>query len=116
MEKKSLQEEIDKLEIDRREKENAIKVLQNEVEGLKSKVSQANQEIDERKRLNDAQVQYREDSRTSLQDIARALKAEYGDYAETKDAPMSEMLGEIYREKLKQIFKILEQKGIKVEG
>lgn len=29
---------------------------------------------------------------------------------------MSEMLGEIYREKLKQIFKILEQKGIKVEG
>lgn len=117
MEKKSLQEELYKSETDRREKENVIKVLQNEVEGLKSKVSQANQEVDERKKLNDAQVQYREDAQTSLlQDIARALKAEYGDYAETKDAPMSEMLGEIYREKLKQIFKILEQKGIKVEG
>ena len=60
-------------------------------------MSQANQEIDERIRLNDAQVQYREDSRTSvLQDIARALIAEFGDYAESKDAPMSEMLGVIY--------------------
>lgn len=117
IEKKNLQEEFYKSEFDRREKEKIIKELQTEIEGLKSKVSQANQEVDERKKLNDAQVQYREDVQASLlQDIARALKAEYGDYAETKDAPMNEMLGEIYREKLKQIFKILEQKGIKVEG
>ena len=86
-----------------------------EIEELKTKVSQANQEVDERKKLNDAQVQYREDTQAALlQDIARALKPEYGDYAETINVPMNEMLGEIYREKLKQIFKILEQKGIKV--
>lgn len=111
----SLQEELYKSETSGREKDKRIIALQEEIETLKKKVSQANQEVDERKKLNDAQVQYREDSRASLlQDIARALKPEYGDYAETKDAPMSEMLGEIYREKLKQIFKILEQKGIKV--
>lgn len=111
----SLQEELYKSEAAGRDKDKKIKELQAEIEELKSKVSQANQEVDERKKLNDAQVQYREDSQASLlQDIARALKPEYGDYAETKDAPMSEMLGEIYREKLKQIFKILEQKGIKV--
>lgn len=111
----SLQDELYKSEAAGRDKDKRIKELRAEIEELKSKVSQANQEVDERKKLNDAQVQYREDSQASLlQDIARALKPEYGDYAETKDAPMSEMLGEIYREKLKQIFKILEQKGIKV--
>ena len=111
----SLQEELYKSESSGRDKDKKIKKLQTEIEGLKSKVSQAKQEVDERKNLNDAQVQYREESQASmLQDIARALKPEYGDYVETKDAPMSEMLGEIYREKLKQIFKILDQKGIKV--
>lgn len=112
---RSLQDELNKSEALGREKDNKIKKMEVEIEELKSKVSQANQEVDERKKLNDAQVQYREDSQASLlQDIARALKPEYGDYAETKDAVMNEMLGEIYREKLKQIFKILEQKGIKV--
>lgn len=112
---RSLQDELNKSESLGREKDNKIRKLEVEIEELKTKVSQVNQEVDERKKLNDAQVQYREDSQASLlQDIARALKPEYGDYAETKDAPMNEMLGEIYREKLKQIFKILEQKGIKV--
>jgi hypothetical protein len=117
IEKKAIQEDLYKTETEKCAAEKKIKELETEIERLKIRVSEANQEVDERKKLNDAQVQYRADAQVSLlQDIARALKAEYGDYAETKDAPMSEMLGEIYREKLKQIFKILEQKGIKVEG
>lgn len=117
LEKKRIQEDLYKFESEKQEAEKRIKELEAEIEGLKAKVSEANHEVDERKKLNDAQVQYREDVQASLlQDISRALKAEYGDYAETKDVPMNEMLGEIYREKLKQIFKILEQKGIKVEG
>ena len=117
LEKKKFEESLYATEAEKRALEKRIKELEHEIVELNSKVNQANQEVDERKRLNDAQIQYREDAQLSLlQDIARALKAEYGDYAETKDAPMSEMLGEIYREKLKQIFKILEQKGIKVEG
>lgn len=111
-----LKEDLNKSEITNREKDKQIKELQAKIKELESKVNQANQEVDERKKLNEAQVQYREDSQASLlQDISRALKPQYGDFAETKDVPMNEMLGEIYREKLKQIFKILEQKGIKVE-
>lgn len=111
----TLQDKLNKSEALERDKDKRIKELQTEIKELKSKVSQANQEVNERKKLNDAQIQYREDSQVSLlQDIARSLKSEYGDYAETKDMPMNELLGEIYREKLKQVFKILEQKGIKV--
>lgn len=117
LEKKKLEENLYSTESKMREFESRIKELEQEIQELNSKVNQANQEVDERKKLNEAQVQYRENTQVSLlQDIARALKAEYGDYAETKELPMNEMLGEIYREKLKQIFKILEQKGIKVEG
>ena len=112
---KFLKEELGELQASGRDKDKKIKEFQRQIEELKLKVSQANQELDERKKLNDVQIQYIEDVQVPLlQDIARALKPEYGDYAETKDFPMSEMLGEIYREKLKQIFKILEQKGIKV--
>lgn len=110
-----LQKKVYELESSEKEKNKEIKMFQTEIEELRRKVRQANQEVDERKKLNDAQVQYREDAQISLlQDIARALRPEYGDYAETKDVPMNKMLGEIYREKIKQIFKILEQKGIKV--
>lgn len=113
----SLQEKLVNAETLINEDKRKIEDLQRDNEKWKLKVSQANQEVDERKKLNEAQIQYREETQASLlQDIARALKPEYGDYDETKDMPMSEMLGEIYREKLKHIFKILEQKGIKVEN
>ena len=116
LEKKELQNEIFDLEGQKRTLNLKIGELEKKIENLESEIKKVNQEVDERKKLNDAQVQYREESQVSLlQDIARSLKAEYGDYAETKDSPMDEMLGEIYREKLKQIFKILEQKGIKVD-
>ena len=117
IENRRLKNFLSATEAENKEKAKIITSLEKEISELKSEVSQANEEVDARKKLNDAQVQYREDAQVSLlQDIARALKAEYGDYAETKDMPMNEMLGEIYREKLKQIFKILEQKGIKVEN
>ncbi len=111
----SLQEKLLNAEMMINEDKKKIENLQIDNEKWKIKVNQANQEVDERKKLNEAQIQYREETQASLlQDIARALKPEYGDYDETKDMPMNEMLGEIYREKLKHIFRILEQKGIKV--
>lgn len=117
IENRRLGRSLSSAEAENREKKKIITNLEKEISELKAKVLQANEEVDARKKLNDVQVQYREDAQASLlQDIARALKAEYGDYSETKDKPMDKMLGEIYREKLKQIFKILEQKGIKVES
>lgn len=116
LEKKKLNEKIYEIEDEKSDLKKQVESLNHEINDLNNKIIQANQEVEERKRLNDAQVQYREASEVSLlQDIARALKAEYGDYIETKDAPMNTMLGEIYREKLKQVFKILDQNGIKVE-
>ena len=71
--------------------------------------------VTELEQLVKAQKQYREESMKSLCDeIGRALHAEYEDYFETKDMPMNEMLGEIYRHKLEQIAKILSQYNINV--
>ena len=116
LEIRKLKEEIQQVNSDYREATRIIADKDKEIKALNTKVSNAKQEVNERKMLNDAQEQYREDAMESMkQDIAKALKAEYGDYKESKDVAMSEMLGEIYREKLKQIFRILEQKGIRVE-
>ena len=110
------QDEICKLKENARELERKINDMESENSRLNIALQEAKLEVDERKKLNIAQVQYREDTQESLlKDIARALKAEYGDYVETKDQPMDEMLGEIYREKLNHVFRILEQKGVKVE-
>lgn len=109
-----MQEQLHESEANGRNKDKKIKELQEKIEQMQKTVEQVNQEIDERKKLNDAQVQYRKDTQASLlQDIARALKTEYEDFVEATDIPMNEMLGEFYKEKLKQVFRILDQKGIK---
>lgn len=72
-------------------------------------------ELEEYKRLIKAQKQYREDSMSSFCDeVGRSLHAEFEDFYETKDMPMCDMLGEIYKEKLLQIAKILEKHNINV--
>ena len=72
-------------------------------------------ELEQYKNLVQAQKQYREDSHTSFcEDVAKALRPEYEDFLESKDLPMNDMLGEIYREKLIKIMKILHQKGINI--
>ena len=113
---KLLNDELSQLNVEKNEMKKTISRLNAEIEERDIDLNKAGKEIEERKKLNQVQVQYREDSQEALlQDIARALKAEYGDFIETEKVPMSEMLGEIYREKLKNIAKILQKKGIKVE-
>ena len=115
MQVNSLQKENKSLNEVLIEKENMISDLNSRISNMQSTIEQSSQEIEERKKLNDVQVQYREDSKVALlNDIARALRPEYGDFKDSVNAPMNELLGEIYREKLKNIFKILEQKGIRV--
>ena len=66
------------------------------------------QRIKELEELVKVQKQYREDCIQSLKkDISKTLKIEYEDFFESVDLPMNEMLGEIYREKIKNIAKIL---------
>ena len=80
------------------------------------KINEYQAKIEEYKTLVQAQKQYREDSIASLKaDISKSLHAEFEDFYETTNMPMNEMLGEIYREKLNHIAKILEQCGINVK-
>ena len=72
--------------------------------------------IEEYQKLVQAQKQYREDSIASLKsDIGRSLHAEFEDFYETINTPMNEMLGEIYREKIAKIAKILADYDIEVQ-
>lgn len=50
-----------------------------------------------------------------LKGIAEEISAEYKDFKESQNDEMDILLGEIYREKLNNIFKLLERKGIKME-
>ena len=47
--------------------------------------------------------------------VEEKLKAEYRDVKESENDEMEITLGEVYREKMINIFKILEKKGVKVE-
>lgn len=71
--------------------------------------------IAELENLIQAQKQYREDSLKSLcDDIGRNLHAEFEDFHQTKDMPICDLLGEIYKAKLENIIKILTQYNISV--
>ena len=79
------------------------------------KINEYQAKIEEYKTLVQAQKQYREDSIASLKDdISKSLHAEFEDFYESIDMPMNEMLGEIYREKLIQVAKILKKYDIEV--
>lgn len=112
----SREAEIAELKRAKSDLEYEVKSLKGNIDSKNQSLDAAQKEIEERKELNKAQTQYREDSQASLlKEIAGALKAEYSDYAESKNDEMDVMLGEIYRDKVGNIFKILESKGIKVE-
>lgn len=71
--------------------------------------------IGERKALNDAfDALKKNDESALLRDIGNDLKTEYSDFKDSENDEMDITLGEIYREKIRNIFKILEKKGVKV--
>jgi len=70
----------------------------------------------EYQQLIEAQKQYRIDSHKSFcEETAQKLRPEFEDFFESEDMPMTEVLGEIYREKLRHIAKILKQQGIYIK-
>ena len=78
-------------------------------------LDKAEKEVGERTEINEAfSALKKNDESALLQDIANELKAEYQDFVESASDQMDNTLGEIYRDKLKNIFKILGKKGIKM--
>jgi chromosome segregation ATPase len=112
----SLEKNITELNKEKAELEKAIKDLHGDMDEKNKDLDKAKKEIGERKALNEAfDALKKNDEGALLRDIANDLKAEYRDFIDSENDTMDVQLGEIYREKIKNIFKILEKKGVKVE-
>ncbi len=113
---KRLEEQIQVLNKEKVQLEQTIKDLHNDVDESQKKINEAEKEASDRKALNDAfGALKKNDESALLNDIADDLKAEYKDFVASENDEMELQLGEIYREKIKNIFKILDRKGIKVQ-
>lgn len=111
-----LQGQLVELDQEKSSLEGDIKRLESTIEAKQGMLSKAEREVDERKAINDAfNTKKKMDEAALLSDIANELKAIYQDFKESASDPMDEILGEIYREHIRNIFKILKNKGIEVE-
>jgi len=111
-----LQGQISELNRSKHSLEEEIKRLESIIEAKQGMLSRAKQEVDERKAINDAfDTKKKMDEAALLSDIANELKAIYQDFMESASDQMDEVLGEIYREHIRNIFKILKNKGIEME-
>lgn len=111
-----LNEQITALMHQKADLEHQIKELNGNVEQQQKILAEAGKEIEERKAINDAFDALKKNDEVAIfKDIANDLKAEYRDFKDSEADDMDIQLGEIYREKLLNIFRILEKKGIKVE-
>lgn len=110
-----LHRDIDVLQGEKRALEDQVRMLTADIAEKQQQLDKAEKEVGERAAINEAfGALKRNDESALLQDIANDLKAEYQDFVETVSDQMDKTLGEIYREKLKNIFKILGKKGIKM--
>ncbi len=110
-----LKQTIQALESEKMVLNNRLDTLNYKLENSQKELKKSEDEVAERKAINDAFDALKDNDIESLyKDIASALKSEYMDFIETESDQMDEELGEIYREKIKNIFKILDNKGIKV--
>lgn len=111
-----LHRDIDALQGEKRTLEERIRRLTADMTEKQQLLEKTEKEAAERAAINEAfGALKKNDEGALLQDIANELKAEYQDFVESVSDQMDRDLGEIYREKLKNIFKILAQKGIRME-
>lgn len=116
-EKEELQQKVKELELAVAEQEKALKQLQsdcltkdNEIEGQKAEIE----------KLKTVISVYSEDKQSSmdgqLNAIASKLKAEYVEFNDALEYDMTVEIGEMLREQLGRIFKILSKAGINMVG
>lgn len=111
-----LNKDISDLSRERQELQEKIVVLKKDVMSAQETIKKAQEEINERKAANDAFTTIKQnDIGSLLSDIAESLKPEYRDFSDSIKDKMDVNLGEIYREKIRNIFKILNSKGIRME-
>lgn len=112
----NLQKDVKNLRVQKHNLEAQVVSLNKEIDSRQQSLAKAEKEVEERAAINDAFGALKKDDETALlKDIASDLKAEYRDFIDSMADDMDIQLGEIYREKLKNIFKILNKKGITME-
>lgn len=85
-----------------------VTVRKDEYEGLLM-------ELEERRRLDRIQAKYREECvQSALNEIGEKLYCSYEDFMESIGEPMDNILGEIYREKLKDVYRTLTRFGVNI--
>lgn len=111
-----LHQQIASLNEGKRNLEETIRTLNDDISKKQQLLDKAEKEVGERAAINEAfGALKKNDERSLLNDIAIELRAEYQDFVESESEEMDVLLGEIYREKVRNIFKILSKKGIKME-
>ncbi len=112
----SLKAESAILQKEKMELKDQIKHLESDLAVSKADLEKVKQEAAERENINTAfDALKKNDEQALLKDIANELKDLYMDFKDSEKDQMDEILGDIYREKIKSIFTILDKKGIRVE-
>lgn len=97
-------------------KEKMEEMLQTQMIGLKKELEQKEQEISDR--IEMSQIVQMDNERQADQQIRRLaseLSTYYNDIRESEGVPMTEDLGEILRDQILEVFKILIRSGIRVD-
>lgn len=111
-----LQQRINNLQEEKRVLEKEVKSLKVQINLVQQNLDDAEKKIIEHKVINESfNIAKEQEEVALLKGIAEEISAEYKDFKESQNDEMDILLGEIYREKLNNIFKLLERKGIKME-
>lgn len=112
----NLQQDINRLQKEKGELCSQIETLKQKHQNLQNKLEKAERTISEHKAINDSFSSVKKhEEEALLKEIADEISAEYRDFKDSQYDEMDVVLGEIYREKLRNVFKILERKGITME-
>lgn len=115
----TLLEDRENLKIARQEAvelNNNINLLKNELAEKDELLRSKEADIEERiKAMDVLEREFKHQSDETLQRIASQIRIEYEDFATVLETPMNEELGENLRWQLKNIFKILEDGGMKIK-
>lgn len=115
-ESSQLRKQIDKAQAEMNALSRELLIKKAQIDEQQQEIEKFTLALEESRTLNASMGEYRKQAEVAmLNDIADEIAVFYKDYIETIDDEMDEMLGNIYRDHIGKIFKILAKKGIEVK-
>ncbi len=112
----NLKEALKDRDIELTEKNKAVEVLEDEVSWLRDELDRRKREISDRIQMSQiVQMDSERQSDQQLKRLGSELSTYYQDIKESEKAPMSTELGEILRDQIMDVFKVLIRNGIRVD-